>query len=137
MVLVDTSIWICALRPAGPPAIQSRLKPLILSGEAVITEWILLELMTGLRKTERKEALLDWLSPVSRLPFHATWWERTWELAAQLRRQGISPSAADCLIATIALENQVPLVHCDADFEAMKRGSPLKTLDWSAHLNTK
>jgi len=107
---------------------------LIVSGETAITDWILLELMTGLLASERREALLQWFTPVTRLPFEAAWWEAALDHAARLRRRGVSPTAADCLIATVAIKHQVPLIHCDADFEAMKPTLPLNTLDWTPHL---
>ena len=134
MYLVDTSVWIHALRPSGHPAIQSQLKPLIVNGETAVTEWILLELMTGLTKAEHPEAFLRRFLPVVRLPFQAAWWDNAWQHAAQLRQHGISPSAADCFIATVALEHQVTLIHCDHDFEAMKIALPLRTLDWTKSL---
>ena len=134
MYLVDTSIWIHALRPAGHPSIRSLLRPLIVSGETAITDWILLELMTGLLASERKEALRQWFAPVSRLPFEAAWWEAALDHAARLRRRSVSPTAADCLITTVAIKHHVPLIHCDADFEAMKPTLPLQTLDWTPHL---
>jgi len=134
--LVDTSVWIHALRPSGHPAIQSQLKPLIVNGETAVTEWILLELMTGLTKAERPEAFLRRFLPVVRLPFQAAWWDNAWQHAAQLRQHGISPSAADCFIATVALEHQVTLIHCDHDFEAMKIALPLRTLDWTKSLGS-
>jgi len=59
MHLVDTSVWIHALRPSGSAAVRERLRPLILNGEVAVTEWILLELMTGLRSSEKKESLLQ------------------------------------------------------------------------------
>jgi len=134
--LVDTSVWIHALRPAGHPLIQSLLKPLIRNGETALTEWIVLELMTGLRTNERKEILLRWLAPIIRLPFDPTWWESAWDHAARLRKRGISPAAADCFIATVAIRHVVTLIHCDADFEAMKPILPLHTQNWTKHLKT-
>ena len=53
--------------------------------------------------------------------------------AAKLRRRGVSVTAADCLIAGVSIDHDVPLVHCHADFEAIKRVLPLKTLDWTAY----
>lgn len=131
MYLVDTSVWIHALRPRGNPALQARLRPLIVSGSTAVTEWILLELMTGLTKSERPSELLQWFDPVPKLPFREGWWEKAWHTAGKLRKQGISPSAADCFIATVAIEHQVPLIHCDADFESMTATIPLRTLDWT------
>lgn len=134
MYLVDTSVWIHGLRPGGSPSIQSLLKPLIVSGETAITDWILLELMTGLRSSEGKETLLHWFAPVTRLSFEPSWWEEAWEYAVRLRQNGVSPTAPDCLIATVAIKHRVSLIHCDADFEAMKPSLPLHTLDWTGHL---
>ncbi|MDP3090991.1 MAG: PIN domain-containing protein [Nitrospira sp.] len=136
MYLVDSSIWIHALRPAGNAEIQARLKPLIVEGQTAVTEWILLELMTGLVKSQQPATLLQWFAPVPRLPFNQEWWETAWDLAGRLRRHGVSPSAADCLIATIAVKHEVTLIHCDTDFEAMKPTLPLKTLDWTKYLRT-
>lgn len=134
MHLVDTSVWVHALRPSGHPRVRALLRPLILNGEVAVTEWVLLELMTGLRTTERKESLLQWFAPVVRLSFEVSWWEHAWDLAARLRREGITPAAADCLIATVAINHQAVLIHCDADFESMKPVVPLVTLDWTSHL---
>ena len=107
MYLVDTSVWIHALRPSGSSEIQTRLKPLITGGRTAVTDWILLELMTGLPKSQEPGALLDWFAPV---PFDPTWWNKAWNHAARLRKRGISPSAADCLIAMISMEH--PLFCC-------------------------
>lgn len=134
MYLVDTSVWIHALRPNGHAEIQSRLRPLIIDAQTSVTEWILLELMTGLTKSERPSTLLQWFTPVPRLSFQPQWWERAWDVAGRLRKHGVSPSAADCFIATIAIEHHVTLIHCDADFEAMKPILPVQTLDWTQYL---
>jgi predicted nucleic acid-binding protein len=90
--------------------------------------------MTGLRTTERKESLLQWFTPVVRLSFEVSWWEHAWDLAARLRREGITPTAANCLIATVAINHQAILIHCDANYESMKPVVPLVTLDWTSHL---
>lgn len=134
MYLVDTSVWIHGLRPGGSPSIQSLLKPLIVSGDTAITDWILLELMTGLRSSEGKDTLLQWFAPVTRLSFEPSWWEEAWEYAVRLRKNGVSPTAPDCLIATVAIKHRVSLIHCDTDFEAMKPSLSLHTLDWTGQL---
>ena len=58
------------------------------------------------------------------------------ELCRSLRRRDVSPAAADCLIATVALEHHVCLIHCDADFESMKTMLRLDTLDWTSHVRS-
>jgi len=59
------------------------------------------------------------------------------KLPLQAWRKLTSPTAADCLIATVAIRHNVVLLHCDADFEAMKEALPLKTLDWTFHLSAR
>jgi predicted nucleic acid-binding protein len=103
-------------------------------GDVAVTDWILLELMTGLRATERTDSLLRWFAPVPSLPFDPAWWPVAWDNAARLRRRGISVTAADCLIATVAVQHRVPLVHCDADFERMRPTLPLETVDWTEYV---
>lgn len=131
MHLVDTSVWIEFLRKSGNPTVQARLKPLVAQGRTALTEWIVLELMTGLGRNERAQSLIDRLAPLERLPFAESAWARAWDLASTLRKRGVSPSAADCYIATVALDADVPLIHCDRDFEAIRRHSALRTIDWS------
>jgi predicted nucleic acid-binding protein len=90
--------------------------------------------MTGLRSSEGKDTLLQWFAPVTRLSFESSWWEEAWEYAVRLRKDGVSPTAPDCLIVTVAIKHRVSLIHCDTDFEAMKPSLPLHTLDWTGQL---
>ncbi len=132
MVLVDTSVWMHALRRRGNAEIRSQLRGLVVGGETAITEWILLELMTGLSRPEKGRDLLERFSPVHCISFRPEWWMKACGLAAALRRDGMSPGATECLIATVAIESSVPLIHCDEDFEVIRRHSHLQTIDWTS-----
>ena len=135
MHLVDTSVWIEFLRHSGSATIQALLQPLIRSGNVALTEWIILELMTGLRSSERASTLLSQLAPVHRLSLPNNKWSEAWNLAAQLRKRGVTVSAADCLIATVTIIHDATLIHCDSDFESIAKNTKLQTLDWSSHLS--
>ncbi|MBI3466500.1 MAG: PIN domain-containing protein [Planctomycetes bacterium] len=130
MYLVDTSVWVEFLRKSGTPEIQERLRPIIREDQAALTDWIILELMTGLRSAEKPSSLLKRLEPVSRLPFPDGGWKSAWDLAASLRKRGVTPSAADCFLATIAIHHSVELLHCDVDFEHIAEHCALKTVNW-------
>ena len=134
MHLVDTSVWIEFLRRSGSSEIQKRLNPLIRSGSVAVTEWIILELMTGLRSHDKASTLLEQFAPVYRLSLSDESWDRAWNLAARLRKKGISASAADCLIATIAAQDGATLLHCDSDFELIAPHAKLRTLNWVEYL---
>ena len=93
--------------------------------------------MTGLPKSQEPGASPErcWIgSRLSHVPFDPAWWNKAWNHAARLRKRGISPSAADCLIATISMEHHLVLLHSDHDFEAMKPVLPIQTLDWTGYL---
>ncbi len=132
MVLVDTSVWIQALRARGNAEIRSQLRALVVGGETAVTELILLELTAGLSRRERGRELLERFSPVHCISFDPGWWVKAWGLAAALRKDGMSPGATECLIATVAMESSVPLIHCDEDFEVIRRHSNLQTIDWTS-----
>ena len=99
-----------------------------------MTEWIILELMAGIGSGENSGSLLGRLAPVHRLPLTDAGWELAWDLAARLRKKGVSCSAADCLIAAVAILHDVPLIHCDSDFSLIAAHEPLRTLDWTKQL---
>ena len=134
MHLVDTSVWIEFLRPSGSPEIQQRLQPLIRSGSIAVTEWIILELMTGLRSNEKASSLLQRFAALECLSLPPEGWKEAWNLAAGLRKSGVSASAADCLIATVAAVHDAILLHCDSDFKLISQKANVTTLNWIEYL---
>jgi predicted nucleic acid-binding protein len=87
--------------------------------------------MTGLRSNEQAGAVLSQLAPANRLSLPEDGWAKAWDLAARLRKKGITVSAADCLIATVATIHAATLIHCDSNFELIAEQSGMKTIDWT------
>ena len=94
MHLVDTSVWIEALRSSGSREIQAEFEPLVRAGDVAITEWIILELMAGIRSNETASNLLARFAPIRRLSVSEHHWPKAWDLAARLRKKAVSSSAA-------------------------------------------
>ncbi|MBI4987232.1 MAG: PIN domain-containing protein [Rhodocyclales bacterium] len=126
MVLVDSSVWIDLLR--GLDTAQTRaLSELVTANEAALAPVIYQEILQGAASMER----LDKLRATFRtlpflLPRHAI---ETYAAAAELfvrcRQQGITPrSPHDCLVARIAIENGVALLHDDRDYESLSLAEP-------------
>lgn len=86
--------------------------------------------MTGIRSREDVEILRTFLAPLPKLPVDEHCWDAAFDLAVALRRRGVTPSAADCLIAASAIRHRVPLIHMDGDFAAIARHSRLKEMNW-------
>ena len=117
-ILVDTSVWIDFFR--GKESLEvERLISYIEDNERIFTgDLILAELLQGVR-SEREFSLLE----STFRPFLVV--DMVGEANArtsagyyrQLRSKGITVrKTIDCLIATWCIDNQIPLLHADSDF---------------------
>jgi predicted nucleic acid-binding protein len=118
MILVDTTIWIGLLRNQESQQV-SRLRALLVEGDAVLAPVILQELLQGAPSAESLERLKNYFSALPMLGtrnLSATHIAAA-ELYAKCRWQGYTPrSPHDCLIAQLAIEHNTPLLHDDRDF---------------------
>ncbi|MCF8082717.1 MAG: PIN domain nuclease [Deltaproteobacteria bacterium] len=122
MILVDTSILIDLFKGASnTPANQMReiLRHHVPFG---ITSVIYQELLQGAKSEEEYTLLNDYLS--SQRFFHPRNSVESYADAARIyflcRTKGVTiRSTIDCLIAQIALEQDLLLLHNDRDFDAM------------------
>lgn len=127
MYLVDSSVWIDFGRPRPRPAAQ-RLRQLIEREAAVyLTGTIIQEVLQGARDDMHLAQMTRWLAPHRLLPPKDAF--RTAAAAAGLyarcRWAGVTPrSSNDCLIAQIAIEYELTLLHDDTDFERIASVEP-------------
>ena len=127
MYLVDTSVWIDAQSPR-PRAKGRRLQELERSGAAYgLTGGILQEILQGVRdeisfrKTRARFSGLRIYHPLDEVETHAA----AALLYARCRWRGLTPrSSNDCLIAQIAIDHDLTLLHDDADYEKIARVEP-------------
>ena len=127
MLLVDTSVWIDFIRGHSAPAVTALDRVLAQQAQVVLTEWIYLEILQGARSNEAFTRLRQYFSAYPVL--HPTHGLDSFAAAADLyrrcREQGVTPrSAGDCLIALLAIEHKVPLLHSDRDFLHIARIEP-------------
>jgi len=127
MVLVDTSVWVDFLRGAAVP--QVRLLAELLAGEEIVgtAPIILQEVLQGADSEERFEKWRRYFGDIR--CYVAADPMQTHIAAARLyqtcRRAGKTPrSSNDCLVARIAIEHELTLLHNDRDFEAIASAVP-------------
>jgi predicted nucleic acid-binding protein len=127
MILVDTSVWVDLLRKRRTES-AARLRSLLDEQRRLaVTPVILQESLQG-AADEREFSLLDeyfssqsMLLPQDPLDTH----RRAARLYFACRRRGFTPrSTVDCLIAQIALDHGVALLHDDRDFEKIAKVAP-------------
>jgi predicted nucleic acid-binding protein len=127
MILVDTSVWVDYLRGRATPQVQS-LKSLLSGDEIVgIAPIILQEILQGADSAARFETwrkyFTDLFCYVPRDPVESH--VAAARLYQQCRKAGKTPrSSNDCLIAQIAIENGILLLHNDRDFNTIANVIP-------------
>jgi predicted nucleic acid-binding protein len=118
MLLVDTTVWIDYFN--GRPTPEANYLDAALASEIILVgDIILAEVLQGFRDDADFEAArhaLEYFQQVSLLDGRlAIQSARNYR---SLRRLGVTVrKTIDCFIATYCIENQVPLLHTDRDFD--------------------
>ena len=128
MILIDSSAWVEFLRATGSPA-HLRVRSALRDGtDLACTDVIVMEILAGARDDADRDRLRRLLYG---LEFLGVEGPADYESAAGLcrlcRRGGEAPrKLSDCLIAAVAIRNDVELLCEDADFLAIARHAPLR-----------
>jgi predicted nucleic acid-binding protein len=130
MILVDTSVWIDFIRGQSTEGVK-RLRVALDRGiVAALTPFIFQEILQGadseasFREMREFFGSQAFLVPRDSLASHA----EAARLYFECRRKGITArSTIDCLIAQIAIEHGVALLHDDRDFDGIARVAPKLT----------
>jgi predicted nucleic acid-binding protein len=130
LYLIDTSIWIWALRPNGILAIRTRVGEILAERRGATTPMVLLELLGGAPNEKDYRELSEDLAALEQLPVSETTWEHSTKTAFDLRRRGITAPATDILIATVARDNAATLVHADRHFDLIAAQINLAVESW-------
>jgi predicted nucleic acid-binding protein len=122
MILVDSSLWIMT----GPDGV--RIEDFVARDFVVTCLPVIQEVLQGVRHEAawRRAEKTFFAMTVLESPMSDEVFVEAAELYRTGRRMGFTiRSAFDCLIAACAIRNRVPLYHCDRDFDAISRFSPL------------
>lgn len=120
-VLIDTSAWIHALRPAGDPLVRQHVHTLLSEGRAATCEMVVLELVGGTRSESEYRELGEDLEALQQCPVTESVWRSAYRMTYTLRRKGLSVPATDQLIAAVAVHYSCSLLHCDNHFDLLAR----------------
>ncbi|MDI6764622.1 MAG: PIN domain nuclease [Thermodesulfobacteriota bacterium] len=128
MILIDTSAWITSFKKTGNDELKEFMRQAIVSGLAVTSPVIILELLQGCRSVEERDALKINLESLDILSITLSVWEQAYEFGFSLRRKGLTIPTVDLIIAALAIENKSLLLHHDDHFEMIASNYPdLKT----------
>lgn len=132
LYLVDTSVWIPFFRPKTAKPLRDRIDELLRARSAAVNGMIRLELLAGARGDKEFQDLQATLGLIINLSWPEELWDKAASLGFRLRRQGLTFSTPDLVVATSALEHHAVLVHADADFDRIAAHSDLKVEGYPA-----
>ena len=131
MILADTSVWIDFLTGSDTPY-RRMLHTFIENEEEIcITEIILTEILQGIKDDITYETTKSY---ILEFPIIKPKGRETYISAAEIYRKCSKKGKTirktiDCIIAAIAQENNLTILHNDNDFEIIKKCSGLKTIE--------
>ena len=128
MILVDTSAWVEFLRDTG--SIVCRRVDAELDRDIAICDAVRMEVLAGARDERHLNALRRLLARASVLPTDPAHYEEAASLFRRCRREGKTVRRlVDCLIAAVATRADVPVLHCDGDFDVLACHTELDIAD--------
>ena len=126
MILIDTSAWIEFLRDTGSP-VCDRVESL-LDAEMAICHPVRMEVLAGARDEYHLERLRRLLARAVMVPVTPADYDDATTLFRRCRRQGETiRRLTDCLIAAVAIRADTPILHSDAEFDALARHTALRS----------
>ena len=138
MILVDTTVWIDFFAARPLPHVAA-LESIIKRRENIcICGIILAEVLQGIRRDIDFRKTRDLFNTLIFLPMPYTVFLRSAEIYRKLRKKGITiRKPLDCMIASVAIENDILLLHNDKDFQPIEKDCGLKVLSLSdVHMTT-
>lgn len=129
MTLVDTTVWIDFFRGKNTPEAEM-LQHMLNAGEDIcICGVILTEVLQGIREDADYKAVASRFEAFLFLPMLRRTFVNAAQLYRMLRRKGITiRNAVDCMIAAVAIEHDIPLLHRDRDFDPIAEHCRLKVI---------
>lgn len=123
MVLVDTPVWLLALRRkpgdlnARERAVTAALAELVREGRVQVAGVVRQELLSGIRELERFEKLRESLRAFDDPEIETADYEEAARMHNQCRTRGIAGSAIDFLICAVAHRRHWQIFSTDRNFE--------------------
>ena len=129
MILVDTTVWIDFFGGTITAQVDALEKFLTEGKEICICGVILTEVLQGIREDEDYNKARSRFNSFLFLPMNQEIFEKAAELYRTLRRKGITiRKPVDCMIAAVAIDYGVALLHNDRDFDPIEKHCGLKVI---------
>jgi predicted nucleic acid-binding protein len=127
MVLVDTSVWVDFFRGASSKQADALKCLLIKNADICVCGVIVTEILQGIRVDSQFRKTNELLDATVFLPMTRETYIQAAKLYRKLRKKGFTiQKPIDCMIAAVAIEHDVPLLHKDKDFQPLEKHCALR-----------
>jgi predicted nucleic acid-binding protein len=130
MVLVDTTVWIDFFGGRPEPHVEVLQRMIEDDENLCVCGVILAEVLQGIRSDADYRKTKGYFEALILLPMRKGTFVRSADLYRTLRKKGITiRKPIDCMIASVAMENDLPLLHNDRDFDQLAEHSELRVVN--------
>jgi predicted nucleic acid-binding protein len=124
MILLDTSAWVEFLRNTGSPVCEEVDR--LLDNEIATTNPVLMEVLAGARDERHLHDLRGLLGRAQMTQCEPADYLTAAVLYRRCRQRGETVRRLiDCLIGAVAIRQNLPVLHHDADFDVLARHTDL------------
>lgn len=129
MILIDTTVWIDFFTGHNQPQVIQLINLLENRDELCICGVILTEILQGIKNKKEQQLIEEHLNYIIFLEMTRSTFILAADIFRLLRSQGITVrKTIDCMIAAVAIENDIMLLHKDRDFNPIEKHCGLKVL---------
>lgn len=116
-MLVDTTVWVDFFRDNETKQVKILESSISNHDDIFICGVIYTEILQGIHREKEYQLTIDALKPLLYLDMNQETFALAAEIFRKLRNNGITiRKTINCMIAAVAIENKIPLLHSDKDF---------------------
>jgi hypothetical protein len=129
MLLIDTSAWIEFLNNQPTPQAACVESAIQNDRDIFICGIVLAEVLQGIRDDAQHASVKEALLRAEFITTRRSTYLYAADLYRSLRKKGVTiRNTPDCIIAALCIENEIPLLHHDRDFDTIARHSKLEII---------
>ncbi len=130
LVLIDTSAWITSFRKSSPERLKLAVDEVLQKDLVATCPPVLLEILRGCRSEAEFRKMKERFGSLHSFPANEPVWERAYRMGYELSSSGLTIPSVDVLIAAIAIENKLGLLHHDQHFRMIAGRFELDVIDF-------
>jgi predicted nucleic acid-binding protein len=118
-LLIDTSVWVEAMRHQGDAAMRNAVYAALTNGRARFCDIVRLELWNGVGDDRERKWLRELEQAVESVPTDTAVWTEATRLAQESRRKGLTVPSTDLLIEACSRVHNLEILHRDSHFDRL------------------